>query len=45
VPARHAKKLQKNGVDKNIGAPQDFTDFYQIQAVNISAARRPIKKW
>jgi hypothetical protein len=45
VPVRHAKKSQNIGINKNIGARQDFTDFRQILAVNISSSRRPIKKW
>jgi hypothetical protein len=44
VLARHAKKSQNIGIDKNIGASQDFTDFHQISAVCISASKRPIKK-
>jgi hypothetical protein len=45
LPACHAKKSQNSGVNKNIGACQDFTDFYQTLEVNIYAPRRPIKKW
>ncbi len=30
---------------QNIDARQDFTDFRQTIAVNISAYRRPIKNW
>jgi hypothetical protein len=45
VLACHAKKSQNIGVNKNIGARQDLTDFCQTLAVNISAPRHPIKKW
>ena len=39
------RKLHKYWRRQNIGARQDFTDFRQTSAVNISAHRRPIKNW
>jgi hypothetical protein len=44
VLARHAKKPQNMGIDKNLRACQDFTVFHHFPAVYISAPRRPIKK-
>jgi hypothetical protein len=39
------QKVTKYWRQQNVGARQDFTDFRQTLAVNISAQRRPIKKW
>ncbi len=39
------RKRHKYWSRQNIGARQDFTDFRQTIAVNISANRRPIKNW
>jgi hypothetical protein len=41
-PSRKGHKYWRR---QNIGARQDFTDFCQATAVNISAQGRPIKKW
>jgi len=37
-------KSQNIGVDKNLGARQDFIAFHQFPEVYISASRHPIKK-
>jgi hypothetical protein len=42
LPCRKCYKYWRR---QNIGARQDFTDFRQTSAVNISAHRRPIKNW
>ncbi len=39
------RKRHKYWRRQSIGACQDFTDFHQTIAVNISAHRRPIKNW
>ncbi len=39
------QKRHKYWCRKNVGTRQDFTDFPQTSAVNISAHRRPIKNW
>ncbi len=44
VPAPYAG-MSKYWRRQNVGASQDFTNFRQTSAVNISAHRRPVKKW
>ncbi len=39
------QKRHKYWRRQNVSARQDFTDFLQTLAVNISAHRRPIKNW
>ena len=40
-PCRNVTNI---GIDKTLAPPQDFTDFCQTLAVNISAPRRPYQK-